>query len=787
MFDFACLAFCIGDGIMDETISTVTKLNVSAFAQNHDSVINLNRYLNMCIEAFANTKKIAVIPSTVIDGEYDVGSELHEFATIKDFYNLFNQMIDTYNCFLLSGESGIGKSMLIRKIVTEFSQLYLDNLCNYVPLYLDCKDFSDENDTLMSWIESTLRDKYSNFDYFKSGRENDYYIIFIDSINKLKSSSYEDFMEQIDCWNSWMLEMVEKDDRVKFVIASEKIPFVVGIDSYFKHSFDVVQFYLQPLTNKQIEYLIDNSRLQDAEKNKLKKDVFNKYSSLSFIRLPFYADKLIKASKIVTNLKNKTMFIEYLLKLTIDGTKFKRSDIDALLQKAAYKSVNSNRFYISDFDEYTEQQTQELLQFCVNSSIIIRDDNDEAYSFSHQIFLNYYLGVYLLKSSAWNGNNLERIMLCNSRLDNIEPLKHLFNLLGANDKKVFFEFLSDNDLLIAANCIVESTDFIELKERTVSKIISLITNPDYKSLSFDDRKAFGLLLGLLGDSRFSHSLSFIEPQVVKCGEIFVGKYPVTNLEYSRFLDDQDYLNDRFWSMAKNDLWFEPNAIVNSVYAHWKKVQGYLRSSMDLVKTICGKKRYNKNQCACLFYFLKMDDDELKSVINDLYGNNTPVPIMWKNPEYNNPSMPVIGVSIYEAMAYCEWLSYKTSKKYRLLTSDEWFYVSGGERRNYPYGNRFEQSYINTIESEWDSILAVGIIPQNCTSTGVYDMSGNIFEWTSSIWTGNSLTNSNRLDIQYICRGGSWIQGQDRAALSYIGRGKGWVKNIDLGFRICYEN
>ena len=768
---------------MDETRPIVTKINVNAF---QNTAITLDKYLNMCTEVFANTKKIAVIPSAVIDGEYDVGSELHEFSTIAEFDTLFNQMIDTYNCFLLSGESGIGKSMFIKKLLVEFSQLYLNNQSNYIPLYLDCKDFVGGNETLETWISSTLKDKYSDFDYFNSGKEDDYFIIFIDSINKLKSSSYDDFMAQIECWSNWMLDMIEKIDRIKFVIASEKIPFVVGINSYFKRSFDVVQFYLQPLTDTQIEYLIDNSRLQDSEKKKLKRNVFDKYSSLSFIRLPFYADKLIKASRIVMSLNNKTMFIEYLLKLTFDGAKFKRADIEAILQKAAYKSVNNNRFHISDLSDSSDHHTQELLQFCVNSSIIIRDDTDDAYSFAHQIFLNYYLGVYLLKTSSWITQDINQIMICNSRLDNIEPLKHLFNLLEPTDRMSYFTFLSDNDLLIAANCIVETVDYIELKEQTASKILTLLQKNDDNQISFDDRKAYGLLLGLLGDPRFSHAQTFIEPQIVRCGELCVGKYPVTNLEYSRFLNDPNYLDSRFWSVAINDMWFEPNAIVNSVYAHWKKVQEHLRQSMDLVKTICGKKGYNKDQCACLFYFLKMDDDELKNVINDLYGNNSPVPVMWKNPEYNNPSMPVIGVSIYEAMAYCEWLSYKTSKRYRLLTSDEWFWVSGGTRRNYPYGNRFEQSYINTTESEWDSILAVGIIPQNQTSSGIYDMSGNIFEWTSSIWPGNSINNLDSLDTQYICRGGSWIQGQERAALSYIGRGKGWVKNIDLGFRICYE-
>ena len=50
--------------------------------------------------------------------------------------------------------------------------------------------------------------------------------------------------------------------------------------------------------------------------------------------------------------------------------------------------------------------------------------------------------------------------------------------------------------------------------------------------------------------------------------------------------------------------------------------------------------------------------------------NPPAPF-WENPEFNHPQQPVVAVSWFEAVKYCEWLSRSTGRFYRLPTEAEW--------------------------------------------------------------------------------------------------------------------
>lgn len=188
--------------------------------------------------------------------------------------------------------------------------------------------------------------------------------------------------------------------------------------------------------------------------------------------------------------------------------------------------------------------------------------------------------------------------------------------------------------------------------------------------------------------------------------------------------------------------------------------------------------------ANLVYFKKISTTDLETMIRGLYNDERDsVPLMWNNPVYNNPSQPVVGISWFEAFAYCKWLSKKTGKNYRMLTNSEWEVVADSNRRSYVYGNRFNPAISNSLETGLKRAVVVGICDANCTQDGIYDLTGNIFEWTSSIYNSSS---KGGLYTQYICKGGSWIQPADRALSTYVGRGMGWVRNLDLGFRVCVD-
>jgi formylglycine-generating enzyme required for sulfatase activity len=97
--------------------------------------------------------------------------------------------------------------------------------------------------------------------------------------------------------------------------------------------------------------------------------------------------------------------------------------------------------------------------------------------------------------------------------------------------------------------------------------------------------------------------------------------------------------------------------------------------------------------------------------------------------------PVVGVTAYEAEAYCKWLSAQKNKIVRLPSEEEWEYAArGDDRRPFPWGEEFELQRANTAEKELFETLAVGSSPSDSSPFGVLDMGGNVQQWTSSPYT-----------------------------------------------------
>ena len=251
---------------------------------------------------------------------------------------------------------------------------------------------------------------------------------------------------------------------------------------------------------------------------------------------------------------------------------------------------------------------------------------------------------------------------------------------------------------------------------------------------------------LMGDNRLRDAAP---PHRVHINAFAMGKFPVTNADYAEFIAARGYETERYWTAMG-----------------WKWQQGRLVA---------------KNE------------------------PHDPLPAFWNEPRLNQPRCPVVGVSWYEAVAFCNWLSETTRDsetgkqvKYRLPSEAEWEYAARGENsaRNFPWGDRFERGRANTAEAGFGGTTPVSHFPAGASPFGVWDMAGNVFEWTLSKWGGNwqelefaypYRADDGRENVQgsgaRVMRGGSWFNGYQEALCAYRSRYLAGSRGSNIGFRI----
>lgn len=92
--------------------------------------------------------------------------------------------------------------------------------------------------------------------------------------------------------------------------------------------------------------------------------------------------------------------------------------------------------------------------------------------------------------------------------------------------------------------------------------------------------------------------------------------------------------------------------------------------------------------------------------------------------------PVVGVTFYDAVAYCQWLSGKTGRKYTLPNEAQWEKACrAGGQTLYPWGDEFETGRCN---QGGIALAPVDAFPAQ-NEFGCFDLVGNIRQWTCSLW------------------------------------------------------
>ena len=161
------------------------------------------------------------------------------------------------------------------------------------------------------------------------------------------------------------------------------------------------------------------------------------------------------------------------------------------------------------------------------------------------------------------------------------------------------------------------------------------------------------------------------------------------------------------------------------------------------------------------------------------------PYFWESEYYGEADQPVVGVSWYEAVAFCLWLSDVTGERIMLPTADQWQRAAqGDDGRIYPWGNIWDSNRCNHRVDRQAFHKATPVTqyegtddkPLGQSPFGVVDMVGNVSEWCLTDYDKN--TN----DVNANSDKGIWADLSSYRVL----RGQGWMGNDPTWFRCAYR-
>jgi formylglycine-generating enzyme required for sulfatase activity len=319
----------------------------------------------------------------------------------------------------------------------------------------------------------------------------------------------------------------------------------------------------------------------------------------------------------------------------------------------------------------------------------------------------------------------------------------------------------------------------------------------------------GFTLGCIGDPRFEpqtvNGIKVILPQMVKVpvGDYVIGsaenepnsyddekpqhivtlpafeigRWPVTNAEFACFIEEGGYKDERYWT---TDLAKLAERQFKAQLDIWQR----LKSTPDWKQRLEHSGSVQPDTIKTYEYMAGLDEDELKAwLFKGLSVKSREQSKWWNDAQFNNPSQPVVGVTWFEAQAYCAWLTSVTGKAYRLPTEVEWEAAARGSflpplsregsglalskaegmrARVYPWGNDWDVTRANTIGGRVFKPSPVGAYKAagGVGSFGAEDQSGNVWEWTSSLYRPYPYQPDDREDAkaegERVVRGGSWL-------------------------------
>ncbi|MBL8190108.1 MAG: SUMF1/EgtB/PvdO family nonheme iron enzyme, partial [Acidobacteria bacterium] len=495
-------------------------------------------------------------------------------------------------------------------------------------------------------------------------------------------------------------------------------------------------------------------------------------------------------------------------------------------------------------DLIAHQQAENILKAGIALNVLDKDLVQFEITFFHQLLQEYFAARKLAKEPnpslvhvEWEAAKVSPTLAETiAKLADGDPLPPLAQTGWeettltaapmAKDPEAFIRALMPENLALAARCAAspEANISPELKREIQNQ---LITRTKDMTADLRARITAGEALGLIGDPRFERRRGeygdYLLPPLVTipagkytigdnqgeydrerpAGEVQlddfqIGQFPVTNAEYKLFMEAGGYEDERWWDTPESLAWLRGEASTDGSKQQMRETRKTIQGmSEDGLRDLAKQGRVTSEQAEGFITIRNWAEEQFEQWLGEIYpsGKTYRQPEYWDDARFNNPAQPVVGVTWFEVRAYCNWLTANAAKGqvFRLPTEAEFEAAARGKKgRQFSYGNQFDSARCNTFESHIRRTTPVGVF-ENSTPEGAFDLSGNAYTWTLSIYDQERFPYPYRSDdgredisatgVKRVLRGGSWFDGQLIARAVYRNLVLPAFRGNSFGFRV----
>lgn len=183
---------------------------------------------------------------------------------------------------------------------------------------------------------------------------------------------------------------------------------------------------------------------------------------------------------------------------------------------------------------------------------------------------------------------------------------------------------------------------------------------------------------------------------------------------------------------------------------------------------------------------------LSHVLQFVDTTGVPGPRDWVDgrPEAKKRQCPVTGICWYEANAYAHWRGKRLPSPAEWQRAAVWAggQAAGAVQRRFPWGDSYDPSRCNTWNSGLGRTVPVDEFYAGCTPNGIYQLIGNVWEWTAALFESEDSPNGDRVLTEYPLaeiRGGAFDTYFSSQATAQFRTGQALLfRGPNIGFRCC---